>query len=160
LDALTETRLDADLVLLMLNQHADFGLVLSNPVYQSWHKAMLIEKTFKASIGLLTYHFMQLVIANGRADCLHEILNRFVAIYNKKMGIVTGRLTTPTIPEVVQIKDIQDKIFGSYKTEVELDFVENPDLLGGFILQIEDKLFDASISGKLRRIKTMLISEN
>jgi F-type H+-transporting ATPase subunit delta len=54
-------------------------------------------------------------------------------------------------------KKITDLVSGIFKTTVELKETIDPEIIGGFILQIDDKYIDASIKNKLRKIKKELI---
>ena len=45
----------------------------------------------------------------------------------------------------------------SFKTKVELKEIIDPEIIGGFILRIDDNYIDASIKNKLRKIKKELI---
>jgi len=43
-----------------------------------------------------------------------------------------------------------------FSTKVELEEVIDPDIIGGFILRIDDNYIDASIKNKLRKISKEL----
>ncbi len=43
------------------------------------------------------------------------------------------------------------------KTKVELKEIIDPEIIGGFILRIDDNYIDASIRNKLRKIKKELL---
>jgi len=55
-------------------------------------------------------------------------------------------------------KQISDFISGTFKTKVELKEVIDTDIIGGFMLRIEDKYIDASIRNKLHKIKKELLA--
>jgi F-type H+-transporting ATPase subunit delta len=61
-----------------------------------------------------------------------------------------------TVDEKVR-KQITDLISDVFKTKVELKENIDPEIIGGFILQIDDNYIDASIRNKLRKIKKELI---
>ena len=54
-------------------------------------------------------------------------------------------------------KQITDLISDVFKTKVELKENVDPEIVGGFILQVDDNYIDASIRNKLRKIKKELI---
>lgn len=74
---------------------------------------------------------------------------------------MTKKTPTDTIKVVVanelsngQLKHIK-KIFGEDKSiEIELD----PSILGGIVISNEDKLFDGSLSGQLKRLKQHIMN--
>ena len=53
-------------------------------------------------------------------------------------------------------KQISDLISEVFKTKVELKENIDPEIIGGFILKIDDNYIDASIRNKLRKIKKEL----
>ena len=96
--------------------------------------------------------FLALVIRNKRVEYLPAILHNFRVLYRQDHGITRAWLTTATEdPELAGKLTTLMKLQGftriDFRTEV------NPDLIGGFILQIEDKRLDASIASQLRTIR-------
>ena len=53
-------------------------------------------------------------------------------------------------------KEIIEMVKNSFDAEIELEEEINKDLIGGFILRVEDKQLDASVKGKLNKIKKEL----
>jgi len=55
----------------------------------------------------------------------------------------------------MEIQTIIKKITGNVPdSQVEVTEVINPDIIGGFILQLDDKLIDASVRRDLNDVKT------
>lgn len=99
--------------------------------------------------------FLTLVIRNKRGESLPSILKAFRRLYRKENGITRAWLTTAAEnPEMVeQLTALMRKQGFSkidFKTEVD------PSLIGGFVVQIEDKRLDASIATQLKRIRKEL----
>ena len=96
--------------------------------------------------------FLALVIRNKRVENLPAILHAYRALYRKENGITRAWLTTATEnPELaVRLAELM-KLRGFTKVDVRTEV--NPDLIGGFIVQIEDKRLDASIASQLRTIR-------
>lgn len=96
--------------------------------------------------------FLALVIRNKRVECLPAILHDYRILYRKEKGITRAWLTTATenpelAEKLTQLMKLQGFTQIDFKTEV------NPDLIGGFVVQIEDKRLDASIASQLRDIR-------
>jgi F-type H+-transporting ATPase subunit delta len=54
-------------------------------------------------------------------------------------------------------KQMTELISEVYSTKVELEEKIDPEIIGGFILRIDDNYIDASIRNKLRKIKKELL---
>ena len=96
--------------------------------------------------------FVTLVIRNNRVTYLTAILNAYRALYRHEHGITRAWLTTATEnPELAGKLEELMKLQGF--TEIDFKTEVNPDLIGGFVVQIEDKRLDASIASQLRDIR-------
>ena len=96
--------------------------------------------------------FLALVIRNKRVEYLPAILHNYRVLYRKEKGITRAWLTTATEnPELAgrlaELMKLQGLTEVDFKTEVD------PNLIGGFIVQVEDKRLDASTASQLKQIR-------
>lgn len=103
--------------------------------------------------------FLRVVAGNGRADCLDAILRMFIKEYNTLKGITTATLTMAS-----PSPQLEEKLLATLRrrgyTEVDFTSSVNPDLLGGFVLQIEDRRLDASLSTQLKKLRSEFEDKN
>jgi F-type H+-transporting ATPase subunit delta len=83
----------------------------------------------------------------------------------KHAGITESFLTTAIKVDAEVKKQIIDLISKVFKTKVKLEEKIDSEIIGGFILRIDDNYIDASIKSKLRNIRkelkgSILTSEN
>lgn len=131
----------------------DFVNVLRSPIIKAEVKKKIVAAVTTGQIGELTAAFNKLIITKGRESNLPEISKAFIEAYKEKKNIHTIVLTTAT-PVSTNTKEAiveQIKMSAGYEN-IELEEKVNPDLIGGFVLEIGDKLVDASISYDLRTI--------
>lgn len=75
----------------------------------------------------------------------------------KDEGLVSVRFDAPDeVPEAMKEK-ISASLARSLKAPVEIDWRIDPSLIGGAVLRYADVLLDASVKGKLARLKQQLI---
>lgn len=96
--------------------------------------------------------FLSLVIRNKRVEFLPEILRVFRILYRKENGITQALLTTAAEDPGLAGK-LRTLMQAQGFTQVDFKTEVNPALIGGFILQVEDKRLDASIATQLRTIR-------
>ena len=101
--------------------------------------------------------FLALVIRNKRVEYLPAILHDYRVLYRKEKGITRAWLTTATEnPELAE--KLAELMKRQGLTEVDFKTEVNPDLIGGFIVQVEDKRLDASTASQLKQIRKELES--
>lgn len=102
---------------------------------------------------------VSLLVKNRRLDQVRFILHRFTELYNASRGRRLASLKTAVpAPELEQrVKALLQERFDG---EIILDAEVDPALIGGFILTIDDKLLDASVSRQLEEIRRQFIEKN
>ncbi|MBR5963914.1 MAG: ATP synthase F1 subunit delta [Bacteroidaceae bacterium] len=105
------------------------------------------------------HRFLQLVISNGRVAYLPFIFQSFINQYNRMAGITTATLTSATTTGDLQQK-ILDILQRAGYTKVDFATEVNPELLGGFVLRIDDLRLDASLATQLKNIRAELDDKN
>ncbi|MBP3716534.1 MAG: F0F1 ATP synthase subunit delta [Paludibacteraceae bacterium] len=107
--------------------------------------------------------FVDLVIDRKRENYFQSISLVFQDLYRKDNNIIIGKLTTAT--EVSdQVKEKMKALVAQIANlplggEVEFLSEVNPNLIGGFQLQVESNLLDASVATQLQEIKKNLIDK-
>lgn len=131
----------------------DFVNVLKSPVIKADIKLRVINAVMTGRVSEMTLAFSSLLIRKSRENVLPEIITAFIAAYKAHKGIQTVHLSTPEplSEELKQLFAAQVRKLGDFKT-VELVEQVKPDLIGGFVLQVGDKMVDASVAYDLRTI--------
>ena len=98
---------------------------------------------------------VQLLLRNGRLPYVKFILRSFVDLYRKENGIVEVRLTmaspSPGLEEKLW-QTLASTIGGTILFTSKVD----PDLIGGFVLEVDDKQLNASAKSQLDKIRRKL----
>lgn len=96
---------------------------------------------------------------NRRLDCLKFVLNDFVRLWCSDQKILLARLVTavpsPGLPERIEAL-LKDRSGCRIILETEVD----PDLLGGFIIELENETLDASVRRQIDDIRRSLVQKN
>jgi ATP synthase, F1 delta subunit len=150
---------DIQLLNAIAQQSREFVAVLRSPIIKSDKKQSIIDAVIGDKIGTLSKAFITLLVSKGREGNLPEMAEAFINQYKVLKNIKQVKLTTAT-PMADNVKEsIRKKVVGSLPagTEVELKEEVNPEIIGGFILQMDDKLWDASIRRDLNDVKAQFL---
>lgn len=134
----------------------DFYLMLKSPIINATKKEAIVKAIFSGKYDELTMAFLNIIIKKGREPHLPEIAEEFIAQYRAKKGISSVKLITATPVTSELIAAVKSKLLASGETtatSIEITTEVDPDIIGGFVVEFQDKVYDASIAHKLEGLK-------
>lgn len=136
-------------------QQRDFAALLKSPIIKPEKKGKIFDAVFGNKLSETTNAFLKIVLSKGRESYLQDIAKAFVRQYKAYNKVSTIKLTTATPVTAKNLEAIKTKLLGSNATsdKVEIETAVNEDLIGGFVLELGDKLYDASVAYKLEQLK-------
>ena len=139
----------------------DFVAVLRSPIIKADKKEKIIESITNGRVNSSTAAFIQLLVKKGREINLPEIADAYISQFNALKNIHQVKIVTAT-PITTEIRDaIVAKVTASAPTKkFELEMAVNEDLIGGFVLETDGKLIDASILRDLNDIKKQFLNND
>jgi F-type H+-transporting ATPase subunit delta len=150
---LEETYADMQWLQEVCKSNKDFVNLLRSPIIKGDTKKKIIEAVTKGKLTAITAGFISLLITKSRESNLPEMVTSFVSQYKAIKNIHILKLTTAAPASDAVKKAIVDQVkkAGGFEN-IELEESVNPDIIGGFVLQVGDKLVDASIAYDLKHI--------
>lgn len=144
---------DLTLVRDTLKDNRELLVVLDSPVIVPSKKHAIFKSVFQDSLNEVTFSFLDIVINKKREPMVAGICDEFAKHYNEQHHIKTVTLTS-AIP-------LGDEIVGKIRTllaektryTIDIRQVIDPDIIGGFMVKMDDYFFDASISSKLNSLR-------
>jgi F-type H+-transporting ATPase subunit delta len=133
----------------------DFNLMLKSPIINTSKKQAIFSAIFGDKISKTTAAFFDIILRKGRESVLVDISSEFMSQYRQLNKISTVTLTTATPLTDEALVAIKAKLLASNVTMDKLDLQTkvNPNILGGFVIEVGDKLYDASVQHKLDQLK-------
>ena len=99
-----------------------------------------------------------LLITNNREAYLKAITRNFQESYRKEAGYKAAELTSAVEIDPATIEQFKSLIRKHFNTEVDLICKVDSELIGGFVLHVEDQQIDASVATKLKKLKRELLT--
>ena len=130
--------------------------VLNSPIIVPSKKTAIFHSFLEKNTEKITLSLVDLLIKNGRESYLPAVARVFRDETLKYKGITETYLTTAVPVNDKSRKEISEMIASIFKTKVELKETIDKDIIGGFILKINDNFIDASVRSKLRKIRKEL----
>jgi F-type H+-transporting ATPase subunit delta len=132
---------------------------LLSPIIVPSKKTSIFHKMLDGNVENITLSMIDLMVKNGRESYLPALARNFIHETLKYKGITQSVLTTAVKVNAKVKNQMTVLISEVYKTKVELVEKIDPEIIGGFILRIDDNYIDASIRNKLRKIKKELLGK-
>lgn len=130
-----------------------FNEVLSNPMVASEKKLNLLKTAIGEPIHPCVTHFLEFLIAKKRENKVFLIALQYQEMYRKANDIVRADVTTASEVDDALLEKIRRFVEEKFHCTADLQLKVDPALIGGFTLDIEHFRMDASIKGKLEKIK-------
>ena len=133
----------------------DLELLLKSPIVNAPKKKAIFNALFSDKFDPLTMTFFDVILRKGREQYLPQIAEGFVNQYKSYQGITDVKLTTATevTPDILEQVEAILKDSDTTGKSVNITTKIDKSIIGGFILEIGDSLFDNSISHKIKEFR-------
>jgi F-type H+-transporting ATPase subunit delta len=139
-----------------IEESPELRAVLRNPQLESSAKAAILGDLAGDEEPLFA-NFLQLVAAKGRAGELEQIAQEFERLVAREERRLTVEVTTARELTDAEAGAILRQIEQAAGRKVEATRSVDPDLVGGIVLQAGSLRVDASVRGRLERLRQELV---
>jgi len=141
-----------------LSQNNQLVSLFKSPVINGNKKFAVVKSIFGSKLNALTIAFIEIIIRKRREMFLLAVAEAFIAQYKDLNNIVNASLKTAVAINDNLTAEVRNFIEKQSGKKIDLTIKVEPNLIGGMVIQIEDKLYDASIAGKLKKAKKELLN--
>lgn len=135
----------------------DLRELLRNPQLDPRARAGALEDLLSGGEELLR-NFLLVLSDKGRTGSLEEIAREFERLNAEHEGIVHAELTTAVELSDEEAQTLLQRIEQASGRKVETTRSVDPDLIGGIVLQVGSHRLDASVRGRLERLRRELVT--
>jgi F-type H+-transporting ATPase subunit delta len=129
--------------------------LLRNPQLDPQARKAALEELLSGGDELLR-NFLLVLVDKGRTGQLEEISREFERLVARHEGIVHAELTTAVELSDEEARDLLGQIEQASGRKVEATRSVDPSLIGGIVLQVGSLRLDASVRGRLERLRREL----
>jgi F-type H+-transporting ATPase subunit delta len=137
-------------------QNRDLYMMLKSPIIHNDKKISALNAIFGGKIDVLTQAYLNLLVNKNRESYITDIAAEFISQYKLMKKITTVKVTTATPLSDEVMEDLRKKLLSTGATFENLDIETSVDaeLIGGFLLEFDNKRYDASVAHKLDELRT------
>lgn len=137
----------------ILKENRELQMLLRNPVIEPHQKNKIFESIFNGTLQETTYQFLDVLLKKKREPALDTICEEFFKLYNTAHNIRPVTITTAQpLGDDLKEKILQMLVEQTHAT-IDLQQVVDPEIIGGFKIQMDDYYLDSSILSKINKLK-------
>jgi len=154
-----EVAKDADLIFNTINNSKELKVILKSPVIKTELKKKLLNEIFSNKISSETLSFIDFVIQKNREDILLEIFKEFLVLCDKKNKILRAKVKTAVELDESLKSKLTSKLESRTNQKVIANYLLDQKIIGGFVVEIDDQVYDASVKHQLAQLRKKFSEE-
>jgi F-type H+-transporting ATPase subunit delta len=139
-----------------LSSTDELARFFESPVISAEKKDAVVQSLLGDRVHALLVRFLRLLIRKDREQMTEAILDAYQSLRDEQRGIVDAHVTTarPLSDDArdAVVETLEAQTGQTIRLHVEVD----PDLIGGIVIRIDDRVFDASVRNKLSALHDRL----
>ena len=154
---LEEVRSDAEGLLQLLEDSDDFQSFLKNPIIETRFKRQTFQELFEDKLNRITLNFLCILADQDRESLLKEILQESLRLFDEREGIIAAEVKSAVELTEEQKERLEEKLSIYSGRKVRAEVSVEPSLKGGFVVNLQDTVIDASLAKQLELMKMKMI---
>ncbi len=141
-------------------QSSELRTFLASPAVTVETKHTVIEKIIKRQGASKIVRNLLFVIADHRrTQLIPEILATFQQVIRQRQGVAEANVTSAVDLSAAQKKELAATLAKLTGKKIEMNYAQDPALLGGVVVRIGDTIYDGSLRSRLNELRSRLAAE-
>jgi F-type H+-transporting ATPase subunit delta len=157
-NVLEQVEKDMELVKDVVLNKADLQSFLAHPKVAVAKKQHIVKESFGPSVSKHVLNTLLLLVERHRGEIIDSLAVEFFKLANEERSVAEAKVYSVkplSDAEKASLSEVFAKKVGKKTLKIENKIDKN--LLGGVKIQIGNRIYDGSISGKLARIERQLV---
>jgi F-type H+-transporting ATPase subunit delta len=138
----------------------DLETFLASRVIGRDRKEAALRRAFAGKTSDTFLHFLLVLNKHDRLDLLRPITAAYHELHDERQGRMPVAVYAAVPLEPEQEEQLRQQLRTRYGKEPMLETHVDPDLLGGLVVRVGDRVFDASVRTRLQSIRDQLIQRS
>jgi F-type H+-transporting ATPase subunit delta len=136
----------------------DVADLMTNPAVPAADRISVLDRLLGDDVSGPPRNLFALLIRRGRFELLPDVIREFRRLHRRREGIVEATVTSAAPLDHASVDAIEARLVEMTGERVELTLAVDAGLLGGLQVRVGDRLIDASVRGRLERLRSTLSS--
>ncbi len=131
---------------------------VTSPAIPLVQRQAVVSALLESRISPAALRLVNLLVSRGRGDALPGVSEEYNRQLNAHRGVVEATVTSAVPLTADETAAIRSRVEAMAGAKIDLTQAVDPSLIGGLTIQVRDRLLDASIRGRLERLRDQLNS--
>ena len=142
----------------VFKENPDYIEFLSSPGIPLGERISAIETAFLDILPTNVLSFVQLMCEKGRIENFFEAAEEYKSLLEASKHISCAKVTSAVELEEGEKIRLVDKLRAISGGEVNVEYIIDSSIMGGLIVELDDKIMDGSLRNHLREVKDVINS--
>jgi F-type H+-transporting ATPase subunit delta len=142
-----------------LLEDKEVAAFLDAPQVPEARKLETIQQLLGDSVGALPANLIRLLATRNMTLLIPAVLAQFTEMVDRHRGIEWADVTTAVSLDDAQEKEVSRLLSGIAGSEVSLRTYVEPELIGGVVARLNDRVIDGSVRSKLRNMHRQVVEQ-
>ena len=133
------------------------AMILSPVVAKEDKKNVLFTIADQNNFSKILKKFLGFIAIKNRLFFLNKIIESFLNLVSRNKGELKAKLISSKKLSQDEQKKIQNDLSKDFKSSLKLDYIHDPDLIAGLIIQIGSVMIDTSVKTKLKKLEKNML---
>ena len=140
-----------------MNESNDMRVFFFSPYFSSTEKREAIRSAVSGAENEFV-NFLELLAEKHRMPAIFAIRNRFDELWAEARKRLEVRLTSAVELDTSVVEKVGAEVERQTERDIDMTAEVDPDILGGLVLRVGNKVLDASLRSKLERLRKEVAS--
>lgn len=147
---------ELDFVLACLEEEPQLYQLLKSPLITVLEKKDVVSAIFKDKLSQEVYNFLRIIIDKGRESYIEGIVKEYRTLVDTAKNKVEAVAITAIPMDKEDLLKLQVNLSMTSGKNIQLQNHVDPEIIGGVLVKIGDKVIDGTIRNRLARMEEEL----
>lgn len=154
---LNKTEIEVNAMRNLITSNFEFKNMIVSPIVDKTDQINVLKQlSEKFNFSYTFKNFLAFIASKRRLFFLNEILNNFTNLISLNRGEVKVKLISSKALDLEEIKKIKKDLEINYGSKLNINYIYDPELLGGLVVQIGSTMIDTSIKSRLKQYQKIM----
>lgn len=142
----------------VIASHAELKQFVVHPLIKAQAKLQVLEKVFGETVDPFVIQFLRVLLRRNRSEYLTAVAARFHQMAEASRGRVDIVIESAMALSDTDRHRLETQLRSTLQKEVSTELKVNPSLLGGYRIQVGNRVLDATLRGRTMQFSEKLLA--